>query len=234
MVDFHTHILPGMDDGSSSVSQTLEMLQEMHQQKISTVVATPHFDMRKESIDDFLKRRDESFGKLQECLLGPKMILGAEVLLCGSYLHHIEGLEKLCIGRTRYMLIEGFTDPWGIEMQHSLSRLMTERNIIPILAHMERYYGIPKNREIMYALWQQGAVWQMNAQVLLRRWTRRFGLRMLRKGFVQVLGSDCHDMQLRPPNLGKAVEVVQRYAGMDVLHEIEVCSEKMISDEKNG
>ena len=233
MVDFHTHILPGIDDGSSCIAQTAEMLEEMYRQNISAVVATPHFDMRRESIDDFLERRNDAYEQIKEYAKEIQIVLGAEVLFCGSFLDYIDGIEKLCIGKTRYMLIEGFREPWDVEMQQSLSRLMTERSIIPVFAHIERYYGTHKNRNVLCALRQNGAIWQMNTQVLLRRWTRRFGLNMLQKGLVQVLGSDCHDTQLRPPNLGKAAEVVQKHAGIGVWNAIENFSEKMISDEEN-
>ena len=60
MIDFHTHILPRMDDGSRSVEESLEMLDSMRQQGVKTVFATPHFYANDESVDSFLERREAS------------------------------------------------------------------------------------------------------------------------------------------------------------------------------
>ena len=156
MIDFHTHILPGMDDGSRDLEQTYLMLDEMKKKGIDAVVATPHFDMESESIDSFISRRDEAFSKLELDESYPEIILGAEVLYTGDYLYNAEGIEKLCMGNTRFMLIEGQIERWEVGFRDCLLKLMLEKDIIPIIAHIERYIDIGrKNRGRLYDFLQR-------------------------------------------------------------------------------
>lgn len=218
MVDFHSHILPAMDDGSESVEQSIKMLAAMQEQGIDTVVATPHFDMRQEKPEQFLARRRESFHKLQqEAPSTIRVIPGAEVLYCGVPLHRCEDLDKVCIGDTRYLLIETLFPEWTEEFRLDLQYLMMERNIIPILAHIERYYFIGKNRNMIRALRRDGALLQMNAEAFLYSKTQRRAMKVFKKESVHILGSDCHNMTQRPPNLGAAVALIQRQVGEEIL-----------------
>ena len=147
----------------------------------------------------------------------PAVVFGAEVLYCGNNLHKIAELEQLCIGDTRYLLVENFVQEWDAGFEKSLMQLMLERDLIPIIAHIERYYGIPANRALMRRLREEGAVLQMNADQFLRRFSRRRALRLLRDKTVQVLGSDCHNMETRKPNLGEALCAIQKYGGEELL-----------------
>ena len=221
MIDFHTHILPGMDDGSKDLEQTYLMLDEMKKKGIDVVVATPHFDMESESIESFISRRDEAFSKLKLDESYPEIILGAEVLYTGDYLYNAEGIEKLCMGNTRFMLIEGQIERWEVGFRDCLLKLILEKGIIPIIAHIERYIDIGKNKQILETLMDQGAVLQMNADYFMYRRTRRKALKLFKTGFVHLLGSDCHNMENRPPNLNDAVEVLREYIGEDAIWHLE-------------
>ena len=83
ITDFHTHILPEIDDGSSSVEESLEMLQLMTGQGIERVVCTPHFYANHTSLERFLEKREKAYKKLVERMAEgnfPQLVLGAEVL----------------------------------------------------------------------------------------------------------------------------------------------------------
>lgn len=231
MVDFHSHILPAMDDGSESVEQSLQMLAAMQAQGIDTVVATPHFDMSREKTEQFLARRQESFEKLQkESNLKIRVIPGAEVLYCGVPLHRCEDLDKVCIGNTRYLLIETLFSEWTEEFRLDLQYLMMERNIIPILAHIERYYFIGKNRNLIRALRRDGVLLQMNAEAFLHPKMRRRAMKIFKKESVHILGSDCHNLTQRPPNLGQAVALMQRQMGGEILDWFAKQAETILGD----
>ena len=102
MIDFHTHILPGVDDGSKNVEESLLMLDSMKNQGVKTVIATPHFYANDESVESFLSRRNEAFSSLKKSLAdGPEIILGAEVRYYDG-ISRLEDLKKLRIeGRSR-------------------------------------------------------------------------------------------------------------------------------------
>ena len=81
MIDFHSHFLPGMDDGSKSVQESLKMLSLARDSGVNQIVATPHFYASKESPEHFLRRRESSWETLKEALPddAPQIWLGAEV-----------------------------------------------------------------------------------------------------------------------------------------------------------
>ena len=82
-IDFHSHILPEIDDGASSVGESVEMLKILADAGVECVVLTPHFYRQNESIEKFLDRRGKAYEKLCAATQGisgiPKLVLGAEV-----------------------------------------------------------------------------------------------------------------------------------------------------------
>ncbi len=230
MIDIHTHILPKMDDGSQSIEQSIEMLKKMCEQGIETIVATPHFDMRKESIDDFIKRRDESFESLSQNGVDTKgIVLGVEVLYCGIGISRMEGIEKLCIGDTNYMLIELMSGSWDDSFESAMVRLMTEQNITPILAHVERYADIRKKRAAILNLQRMGMVVQVSGDYFTHRLTRRAAIKLLKHNRAQVLGSDCHNLDDRGPNMSEALEVIRNELGEAMVKRLMDNADKIIS-----
>lgn len=231
MVDFHTHILPSMDDGSQSIEQSAEMLRQMQKQGIKVVVATPHFDMRRESPSEFLARRQKAMDSIKEVIPeGICVVPGAEVLHCGLPLHSIENLEQLCVGNSQYLLIESIVPDWTEEIYLDLQHLMMQQNITPVLAHIERYYYIGKNRKMIRRLSGEGAVLQMNADAFLKPQMSRKAFKILRKEIVRLLGSDCHNMNIRQPNLKEAVQKIVDIAGQEKIDTMMAYANKILSD----
>lgn len=234
MIDLHAHILPKMDDGSASVEESVEMLTQMRKMGIATVVATPHFDMRKDSIEQFLNRRKKTYQTLMEAIEGmdvPRVLLGAEVLYCGVGLSHIDKIEKLCLGEGRYLLVETLKGIWDSAFVMDMRKLMAEQNITPVIAHVERYIGVRKNRKILSFLQHEGVLIQSNADVFLQRRTCRKGLKMLQKRKIQLLGSDCHNTTIRKPNLLEAMDVIQDRLGEQMVEKLVARSEKVVFKE---
>ena len=98
MIDWHTHILPAVDDGSRDIEESLKMLSELKAQGVDCVVATPHFIANAESVEEFISRRDEAYASLAESMSEdlPKVLCGAEVKYYPG-IAKMEGLEKLTV-----------------------------------------------------------------------------------------------------------------------------------------
>ncbi len=215
MLDLHTHILPGVDDGSRSVEQSIAMLQCQAKQGVDTVVLTPHFLARRESPSSFLKRRSAAEQKLRAALSEtaglPDVLLGAEVAffdgMCRS-----EELDLLCIGHTRAMLIEMPFCEWNRRMLNELEEIRHFRGIQPILAHVERYRSFVPDA-LIEQLNQDGMWIQINASHVLRWQTSRHAMAMLRRQSVHFVASDCHNLEQRKPNAGEAMEKIRRKLG---------------------
>ncbi len=88
LIDFHTHILPGIDDGSRNVEMSLRMLAAQREQQVDEIVATPHFYAQKDSVEEFLLRRQCSYEKIENengrDKSGSKLHLAASLLLSGE------------------------------------------------------------------------------------------------------------------------------------------------------
>ena len=137
-VDFHSHILPGVDHGSDSMVTTLFQLKSAKKKGIHKIVSTSHFYPTAHSIDVFLKKRNDAYDALLECGEEiPEILLGAEVLLCNG-LDRLSGLDKLCISGTRYLLLELPFSDYSEEYTDTLKRLINDGFSV-ILAHADRY-----------------------------------------------------------------------------------------------
>lgn len=218
--DFHSHILPGIDDGSKSVRMSIAMLRRLAAQGITRVVATPHFYAHQNSPEKFFARRDAAESTLRQAMAQvsglPEVIVGAEV----CYFPGMSGtdlLPALTIGSTSYILVEMPHGPWTQGMYRELENIRNRHGLMPIIAHVDRYikplqqYGIPDR------LYDMEMVVQVNAGFFMDWRTRRLAVKMLENDRIHLLGSDCHNMSDRPPYLAGAMDTIRQKLGKEAL-----------------
>lgn len=212
MIDFHSHILPKVDDGSRSVEETVQLLRMLTSQGIHRVVATPHFLPAKESVEEFLSRRETAISSLQqERLPEIKIHLGAEV----SYMEGISKIKDITSLRmtgSNLLLLEMPVAKWSEYAVHEIMDLACLPDTQIVLAHVERYRSFQD-----MGTWQQlldnDILMQVNARCFLRFATKRGAIKALQKGEIHLLGSDCHDLKVRSPEIGAAYEFIGRKMG---------------------
>lgn len=221
ITDFHSHILPGVDDGSDSIAQSVRMLQTMKEQQIPRVVATPHFYASHDNPQRFLNRRRRAMDQLQETMGEemPEIVLGAEVRYFDG-LSDCDELEELTIEGTSCLLVEMPGAPWTDRMYHELQEIWNKRSITPIMAHVDRYISPWNTHGIPERLSDLPVLVQANSNFFLGRFSRPMALKMLKEGQIHCLGSDCHNTVTRPPNLGKAVALIKRSLGYGVMEDL--------------
>ena len=107
-MDMHTHILPGIDDGSQTIKQTSNMLRTAYDEGIRVIVATPHFGIRNPgiTIDKAKRALEETQKKADEITPGLKLILGAELFYSDGILDSLDRGECPTIGGTSFALVE--------------------------------------------------------------------------------------------------------------------------------
>lgn len=191
-VDMHSHILPGADHGSESVEMSLSQLYMAKQEGIDTVLSTSHFYMENDNVEDFLRRRRASYEQLKSAMPEDlakdiKIILGAEVTLY-SGLDKLEGLEKLCIGKTRNILIEMPMIKWNSTVYETLDNLIKIRGLNPIIAHVDRYVGF----NTLDTLLNMDVSFQVNASAFESFTLRYKMINLFKYGYAMYLGSDIH------------------------------------------
>lgn len=221
MIDFHAHILPGMDDGSRDTEESLEMLEQLRAQGVDTIVATPHFYARENAPEEFLRRRAEAWGRLKPRLPkdSPRILLGAEVHYFRG-ISRMEQLRGLCLQDGDVLLLEMPFSSWSTEVVNELDVLSQRKDTRIVLAHVERYLA-DQPRELWPRLRSMGLLFQCNASFFLNLRTRHRAAKMLRNGEIDLLGSDCHGTSYRPPQMGQAAERIRRHAGDEALNRLE-------------
>ena len=213
MIDWHSHILSGMDDGSRDVQESVSMLEALRAQGVDTVIATPHFYANDESLESFLSRRNDSYLALKEQLTEelPRILLGAEVRYYPG-ICRMSDLERLTIGSTSLLLIEMPMRRWTEYTVKELIELAGSPNVTVVMAHVERYLSL-QSSSVWKRLRDCGILMQINASFFDGAFKRRKAFKLLEKGYVQLIGTDCHNMTSRPPAIDVAYSFIDKKLG---------------------
>lgn len=232
MIDFHTHILPGMDDGSRDIRMTEAMLREERRQGVDLIVATPHFYANQMSIERFMSRRDHALQEIEalrrrvEDAL-PEIIAGAEVYYFQG-MGGAEAVRNLCVGDTRTILVELPFEQWNNDVLRDVEALIDKQGLNVVLAHVERYYGFQKDKGIWERVMALPMTPQINAGSFIRKGglfhsdkKRKFCLRFLSEHPRTIIGSDCHNMETRAPNVQRARREIEAALGTKALEGVD-------------
>lgn len=222
VVDFHSHILPHMDDGSASLEMSMVMLRTSRAAGVDIMVSTSHYYKRNEGIDAFLERRTKRLAELMPCLDRTccGVVPGAEVAFYFG-MDEDPGLDSLCVGDTKALLVEMPFQSWGTYEINTLSSLCYDRRLTVILAHYERFAEFQKGNRLYEEVLELPLYVQINAGSLTGGRHARQWLDMFKKGRAHILGSDCHNTESRPPDLNRGREVIRKRLGEDVLRRVD-------------
>lgn len=224
MIDFHTHILPAIDDGSRSIEQTKELLRQAQEQGIHHILATPHFYADRDSAGRFLKKREESFAEVKKLSEKedwiPEIRTAAEVYYFPG-IGKADVLPRLCMEGSRLLLLELPFAQWTSGIYRDVEDIIDKQKLTVMLAHVERYYEFQKDKRTWRDMFELPVYAQINAGSFLRHSKRSFALKFIKAGHQVLLGSDCHNPEIRPSNLKAGREVISKKLGDGVLEEID-------------
>ena len=212
MIDFHSHILPEMDDGAEDLETSLEMLRESKRQGVDVICSTSHFYANEEDPENFLMRRSEAYERLHTAIGNsreyPTILLGAEIL----YFPGISVSDEMMLLRlsgTPFLLVEPPMMPWSESMLEEVEQCGESLHCIPVIAHIDRYMRLLRDYTLFERVKDRHVLIQVNASFFLHRDTADFALRCLREERFQFIGSDCHDLDRRRPNMGDAARAIR-------------------------
>ncbi len=222
IIDFHSHILPGIDDGSRNIETSIKMLKKSKADGVDIMVATPHFYADEDRIEDFLKKRNKAYQKLSEYLTDdmPELCLGAEVAFFDG-IDTAKKINDLTINGTNIMLLEMPFRKWTDNDILQVKRLISNRKVGIIIAHLERFLKISGNMPFVNALLELPVLVQINAESLTDWKQSRHLIKMFKQGTAHLLGSDCHGMNHRPPNLMDGRNVIEKKVGTQCLNKMD-------------
>lgn len=198
LTDYHSHVLPGIDDGAKDVEMSLSILDMMHKQGVKRVIATPHFYAHREkSVEAYLKQRQAAFEKIKRNSPIENIVLGSEVAIEHD-ISQLSGIEKLAIQGTNLILLElpyRQFENWMIEEINSISYTY---KLTVLCAHVHRYVYYYSTAEMQTVL-RLKAIFQINHDAFENIKERKLVRSIIKNGYPVAIGSDAHNLGSRKP-----------------------------------
>ena len=217
MIDLHCHILPDMDDGPSTIEESISMVQIAFQDGIKTITATPHCPVFKE-IDNFISIRDEKIDTLTKILLDKKIevniLRGAEIFI-DMDIFDFKGIERLTLNGSRYILIELPMMTYPRYTEDFFYRLQLA-GFIPIIAHPERNTAIMTKPDLLYRLIDLGSLAQINTGSitgLFGQAVQKCAKKLLTNKMAHIVATDAHSYRVRKPIMSDCIKVLKTWIG---------------------
>ena len=232
VIDFHSHILPGIDDGSPDLECTEGMLREEIRQGVHIVCATPHFYASHVSVHDFLARREKAFEKTRQMCAEKGIELP---VYCGAEVYYFPGmgdadkLRELTLAGSDVLLLEMPFAQWNENVYNDVRKIIYKQRLKVVLAHLERYVEFQKSKTVWTDILNLPVTVQLNAGCVEDRKKKKFAQKVLQSDLPTVLGSDCHNLTGRRPNLAMGRETLAKKAGAVRMAQIDADAEALLS-----
>lgn len=240
MIDFHSHLLPGLDDGASDINESMCMLQNWIDQRTDYVVATPHFYANEDSLESFLKRRDTAYNELMYAVENASDVIREKVpyIFLGAEVRYFDGigyskrLHDLCIEGTQLILLEMPFCKWTQKMIDDVRMISSVSGLNVVAAHIERYLDQP--RSMLKQFLNLDILFQANAEFFTNTKTVKSAVKMLKSEIITFIGSDAHNPFSRPVNIRSAYDVICKELGPDYLSELNLRQEEIMDIDNTG
>lgn len=235
ILDVHTHILPAVDDGAKDINESLKLLKMLKNQGVTDVVLTPHFTP---SIESFEERSEKWLSAYKELLKQtdkkslPYMHKGCEVFYFEG-MGKIKAVRELCIESSNYLLLELALMNVSDKVISDIRNLNEQLGIIPIIAHIERYYNQKGFRKLKALVKEGVCIAQLNASSLFLPIFKKAALKLLKEDLIYVIASDTHSQNTRPPEIAKAFKFIEEKYGSERVEKYKRNSE-IICNEISG
>jgi len=230
--DFHSHILPGIDDGSRDIEMTRQMLAMEVDQGVNHILFTPHFYAQQQSFSQFAENRQHALDKTAELISGMDAKLKYRAAAETYFFKGISEagiLDDLCMQTEdkRVLFLEMPFTQWKTSMYDEVEPIIRKRQLTVVLVHIERFAGFQKDRGVWDAILDLPLILQHNGEFFTHG---KFGLfgregRLAKETMTGdrplILGTDAHNTTSRHPNLGHAREVIEKKFGRETLDEID-------------
>ena len=229
-IDFHSHILPHMDDGAKDVEMSVAMLGILADENVSVVYATPHYYRYLEDEVTFLERRSQSAEDLRSYLLSidpygevnlPEIRMGAEIRLT-SEPPEFEHMADLMLEGTELALLELPYEKYRFCMGENIYNLSVKHHLTPVIAHVERYVEIFRKSDYADLLSIPNAVFQMGTNFAGKKKSAELAAYLIKSGYPVIFGSDCHNITSRPPLVETAFRTIEKFASKHKIPQSEI------------
>lgn len=225
MIDIHSHILPGLDDGAKNMTETLHMVLQLYEAGFKTVIATPHVLEGRASLSvaEILAMTEQVRERVTEAGIPVEILPGAENYIFPDMAKWAHDGKLLTLGNIgKYLLVElpmneipQYTDQVFFELQVN--------GLIPVLAHPERYRGLFDEPERLLDWAKKGIFFQLDLRSLSGHYgpqPKLLAERMLHSDLIHVVGSDAHRVSRSEQTYTEALQSVEEIVGKSRLQEL--------------
>lgn len=224
MIDFHTHILPNIDDGSRSIEETFNLIEEAKKAGFDKLVLTPHYMEGYYETD--VAEREVWLSAISKNLyiknFEGKLYLGNEIYMTDNMISLLENARASTINNTSYVLFELPLNAEPLNL-YDIIYQMQQYKIVPILAHPERYSFMQKEPELLYDLVEKGVLLQANYGSIIGQYGKKaqsLVKKMLENNLVHFLGSDVHRQNTIYKRITECLMEIESITGPEYLDEL--------------
>ncbi len=216
MIDIHAHILPGIDDGAEEIGDMLDMLQLAVESGVTKIVATPHCNIPGLYGNYFGDEYVELFRRAERVIRDARIPIeicpGMEAFATERLPELLRSGKVMTLNQSHYLLME-FAFDENPDFASSIVRRVQKLDVIPVIAHVERYDFVQDNPQMVYEWRRDGVLFQLNKGSVLGRFgrqARRTAYRLLDHNLISVIASDAHGAHRRTPYMLDAYEELKR------------------------
>ena len=232
MIDFHTHILPNIDDGSRSIDETFNLIKEAKEVGFDGIILTSHY------IENFYEtdvpERDIWVKAISENLgakgIDTDLYLANEIYISENMMGLLEQQKASTINNSCYVLFELPLNEEPLNLYDVIYSLQ-ENKLIPVLAHPERYSFVQKEPELIYDLIEKGCLMQANYGSIIGQYgvkAEYIVKKFLENNMIHFLGSDVHRQNSIYPKIPFALEKIREIVGEEKLEELTTINPKLV------
>ena len=217
MIDLHCHMLPGVDDGAADLAMSLEMARAFVADGVQVVACTPHIlpGLYHNTGPQIRQATAALQTELDQSGIALRLVSGADVHIVQDFVAGLKAGRLLTLADSRYVLVEPPHHVVPVRLEELFFNLLVA-GFVPILTHPERLTWLKAHYPAVQRLVQAGVWMQITAGSLtgsFGRTAQYWAERMLDEGAVHILATDAHDIQRRPPILGKGRELAAKRVG---------------------
>ena len=236
MIDFHTHILPNIDDGSRSIEETFNLIKEAKNVGFEAIISTSHY------IEEYYETNaperevwiNAIYENLQAKNIDINLYLGNEIYLSENIIKLLEEGKASTINDTSYVLFEMPLNAEPMNLYDVIYEMM-QYKLVPILAHPERYSFVQKEPELIYDLIEKGVLMQANFGSILGIYGEKAQI-IVRKFFesnmIHFLGTDVHRQNSIYPKVPEALVEITKIIGDEKVKELTKINPRLVLHNK--
>lgn len=235
MIDFHSHILPNIDDGSTSIGETINLVEEASKVGFTGIISTSHYIQGYYEFDCYERKQllDIVQNKIQSDNL--ELYLGSEIYFSSEIIDLIKDKKASTINNTRYLLFELPMNTKPLFVKELVYELI-QNGYRPIIAHPERYSYVQDEINYVRELANLGTLFQANYGSVLGMYgndAKKTLKKLLKDDLISFLGSDVHRTGQIYPKIPKALKKINKIVSTEKLEKLTTLNaQKVLNDEE--